>query len=296
MPDRPVILKLPFHKLSYGLMGFFFICLFPLWAAADQGSRHFKALKSRLIRSGFDESRIHTFYHHPSVRFDPASVAFFFVYKEARLNYEQFAEPDQIQKARRYMQKQSLHLSRAEEKFGVEREIITAIILVETRLGTYTGGSRVLNTLSTIAALADPLAREALWNEITKKRKVSRKGFEKRADRKAKWAFAELKAFLRYTAKEEITPAKVRGSLAGALGISQFMPSNILVYGRVGNDDGRVNLFEHADAIASIANYLRQYGWRPGISRDKAYKVVWKYNHSKYYVNIVLKVARMLKG
>ncbi len=282
--------------MYYGLLVFLLTLLVSIDVAADQGSRHFETLKLKLIKEGFDEGRINAAYNHQSVRFDPASIAFFFVYKEAHLNYDQFAAPRQIQKARQYIQAQAANLSKAEKEFGVEKEIITAIILVETRLGTYTGESRILKTLSTVAALADSVLRDKLWAEISKTKKISRKGFEKKADRKSKWAYAELKAFLRYTADEGMNPVEVRGSFAGAMGISQFLPSSVLMYGKDGNGDGRVNLFEHADAIASIANYLKQYGWRPGIDRDRAYKVVWRYNHSKYYVNIVLKVAKLLKG
>jgi len=291
-----VNIKTPCQKLYYGLLVFLLTLLVSIDVAADQGSRHFETLKLKLIKEGFDEGRINAAYNHQSVRFDPASIAFFFVYKEAHLNYDQFAAPRQIQKARQYIQAQAANLSKAEKEFGVEKEIITAIILVETRLGTYTGESRILKTLSTVAALADSVLRDKLWAEISKTKKISRKGFEKKADRKSKWAYAELKAFLRYTADEGMNPVEVRGSFAGAMGISQFLPSSVLMYGKDGNGDGRVNLFEHADAIASIANYLKQYGWRPGIDRDRAYKVVWRYNHSKYYVNIVLKVAKLLKG
>ena len=62
------------------------------------------------------------------------------------------------------------------------------------------------------------------------------------------------------------------------------------------NADGKIDLFVHADAISSIASYLKHYGWKLGISREKAYKVVYHYNHSKYYVNTILDVADRLKG
>ena len=91
-------------------------------------------------------------------------------------------------------------------------------------------------------------------------------------------------------------PLAATGSYAGAVGICQFMPSNILAYGQDGNGDGRIDLFDHADAIASIARYLKNYGWRPGIEKEAAYKAVWSYNRSSYYVNTVLKVAELLKG
>ena len=80
------------------------------------------------------------------------------------------------------------------------------------------------------------------------------------------------------------------------MGISQFMPSNILIFAEDGDNDGRIDLFTHADAIASVANYLKQNGWRRGIDRKKARKVVWTYNHSDYYVNIIFKISDKLKG
>lgn len=265
-----------------------------VWAQADAGG--FEKLKQRLVADGFDPLEIAPIYSQPEVCFEPRKVAPFFVYKEADLNYDQFAAPTYIKKAREYMDRQANHLLAAQKDYGVDPEVIAAIILVETRLGTYIGGSRILNTLSSLAALADSDKRNLLWAEISDTRKLSRKRFEKRALRKSKWAYEELKAFLRYSRREGFDPAEVRGSFAGALGIAQFMPTNILAYARDGNDDGRIDLFDHADAIVSIANYLKHYGWRPGIKRRQAYKVVWEYNHSRYYVDIVLKVAALLKG
>ena len=78
------------------------------------------------------------------------------------------------------------------------------------------------------------------------------------------------------------------------MGISQFMPSNILLFGQDGDQDGTVDLFVHADAIMSIAKYLKNYGWYPGIDREKAGKVVFHYNHSQYYVDAVLKIRDLL--
>ena len=57
-----------------------------------------------------------------------------------------------------------------------------------------------------------------------------------------------------------------------------------------------VDLLTHPDAMASIANYLKKHGWRPGISRKKAEKVIYHYNHSKYYVKAILKIADLLKS
>lgn len=265
-----------------------------VWAQAPDPE--FGSLQERLVRDGFDPRWISEVYRRPGVVFETGDVSRFFVYRESTLNYEQFASPASIAKARSYMQTHAADLSLAEKNFAVDKEIITAIILVETRLGTYLGKSSPLNILSTMAALADPGLRDRLWSGITDERRLTRENYLKKAAAKSRWAYGELKAFLTYAAREGLAPEAVVGSFAGAVGISQFMPSNILAHGEDGNGDGRVDLFEHADAIASIAGYLKHYGWKPGIERDDAYKVIFRYNRSKYYVNIILKIADLLKG
>ncbi|MCP4721788.1 MAG: transglycosylase SLT domain-containing protein, partial [Desulfobacteraceae bacterium] len=87
----------------------------------------------------------------------------------------------------------------------------------------------------------------------------------------------------------------IKGSYAGAMGIPQFMPSNALTLAKDGNNDGRVDLFNHADAISSVANYLKHHGWKPGIPRQRQHEVLFRYNHSNYYVDTLLKVSDKLK-
>ncbi len=135
-----------------------------------------------------------------------------------------------------------------------------------------------------------------LWNRVADTSDLTKEEFETKADKKSEWAYNELKAFLEYTDKEVTDPFEIQGSFAGAMGICQFMPSNILTLAKDGNNDGRINLFNHADAIMSIASYLKHYGWYPGIDRNGAYNVVYTYNHSSYYVNTILKIAELLEG
>jgi membrane-bound lytic murein transglycosylase B len=79
------------------------------------------------------------------------------------------------------------------------------------------------------------------------------------------------------------------------MGIPQFMPSNILTFAKDGNNDGRVDLFNHADSIMSVATYLKHYGWHNGLNKKETQKVIYQYNHSSQYVDAVLKVAELLK-
>jgi len=87
----------------------------------------------------------------------------------------------------------------------------------------------------------------------------------------------------------------MKGSYAGAIGIAQFMPTNAYKMAQDGNGDGRKNLYEHADAIASVAYYLKYHGWKPGISAKKQHRMILHYNNSDVYANTVLKIAKKLK-
>ncbi|MCP4350545.1 MAG: lytic murein transglycosylase [Desulfobacterales bacterium] len=265
----------------------------PAYTAAAKTS-YFTSLQRRLVKDGFDKKRTLKLYMSKNVYFETRGVSLYFVHKEGKLNYGQHTEKERIWEARKYMKAHRTELINAEKAFGVDRKIITGIILVETGFGTNIGKRFVFNTLSTMASLADARVRNMLWKKISGSTKLTRKEFEEKANSKSEWAYNELKAFLRYTASEKINPLKIKGSYAGAMGICQFMPSNILTLARDGNRDGRIDLFNHADAIMSIACYLNYYGWRPGIDSKKAYEVVYQYNHSKYYVNTILEIARLL--
>ena len=274
------------------------IFLFPISdiESAEIKGEFFGSLQARLIRDGFDQTMIRSVYKDPKVYLDKKIIKVYFTYREAKLNYDQFTTRRSITKARIYIREHMDAFQTAEKNFGVDREIITAIILVETQLGKVMGKKSILNTFSTLAALSDPSIRDTLWKDISRTRKLDQKKFEKWSARKSKWAYRELKAYLKYSAKEKIPPSEVNGSFAGAMGIAQFLPSSILAYAKDGNNDGRIDLFNHSDAIASIAGYLKNYGWHPGIDGKKAYKIVYRYNRSSYYVNTVLKIAELLRG
>jgi membrane-bound lytic murein transglycosylase B len=249
-------------------------------AAVEPNNEAFSSVKKRLITDGFDPTKINRLYSRPQVFFEADGVTILFTYKEAQVDYGQFANNWSIRKAKQYMQKYKDDLIRTEKAFGVDRKIITAIMLVETGLG----------------ALMDPVVRDRFWDLIPDSKKISRKKFEKKAAARSKWAYKELKAFLKYASREGFDPASIPGSFAGAVGVAQFMPTSILAYGKDGNNDGTVDMLNHVDSMASIANFLKSHGWRSGQSRKKAEKVIFHYNHSTYYVDTILKISRRLKS
>ena len=95
--------------------------------------------------------------------------------------------------------------------------------------------------------------------------------------------------------QQKVDPFSMNGSYAGALGFAQFIPSSVLKFGKDGDQDGQINLFQHGDAIESVANYLKQHGWKPDLTRKEAFRILLRYNNSKYYANTILKVADRLE-
>jgi membrane-bound lytic murein transglycosylase B len=267
-------------------------------SAADNETRNFfDPLIQRLIQDGFNADQIRRLYKRSDdVFFESRGVSLYFLHNEAKIDYNGMTKRSWIREARVYLKENADAFAAAQKKFGVDPNVITAILLVETKLGRYVGKRSILNTLSTMAVLTEPEQRDYLWEQLPEERRYSRDIYDRKADQKSNWAYRELKAFLTYTSLHRIDPVTVRGSYAGALGLAQFMPSNILAYGKDGNGDGRIDLFDHADAIFSIASYLKHYGWKPGIDDKKAYSVVYRYNHSKYYVNTILKIRNLLEG
>jgi len=274
----------------------FVLMLLPGFAAADiaESNWQFKPVQTKLIQDGFPAETIKAIYQDSRVKFERRGSGLFFVHSEAKLNYAQFTNKWSINQARKYMHKHRVQLEKTEQAYGVDKRVITAIILVETGLGTTLGQRSILNSLSSLSAFADPAVRNEFWENFKRKDEIKRQDYEKRAVRKSKWAYRELKAFLEYTQRENFDPVGIQGSYAGALGIAQFMPTTLMAYARDGNQDGSIDLFTHADAMASIASFLKRFGWKPGIDTEKAKKVIYRYNHSDYYVNTILKISELL--
>ncbi|MBW1740509.1 MAG: lytic murein transglycosylase [Deltaproteobacteria bacterium] len=272
------------------------VALIPLAHAEPSNSMDpFSNLQRRLIRDDFDRALIRSLYSRPEVGFDKEAVSAYFLHREATLNYDQFLTQSSIDQAAAYLIQHQKALKRAESVYGVDGEVITAIILVESRLGTLMGKRLVLNTLSTLAALSHAGTRERLWRALLKHKANGPKNqFDAWATQKSAWAYGELKAYLKYISTQGLNPFSMYGSYAGALGIAQFMPSSVLKFARDGNRDGQINLYHHEDAIESIANYLKRHGWHPGLKHHEAFLVLLSYNHSKYYADTIIKVAERL--
>jgi membrane-bound lytic murein transglycosylase B len=292
-------MKMPSPQTKLVIFFIFILFLFPIPPLSAQETKkgnEFDKLMAQLVQDGFEQDKIQHLFASEAVFFNPQGVSSFFIHSESSLNYDQFTSKKSISNALKYIETHKDTLEKAQTLYGVDKTIITAILLVETRLGTYLGKRTVINTLSTMASLTDETLRERIWNSIPDKKKPEKEVFLKKVEWRTKWGYEELKALIKYTEQQGFSPESIKGSYAGALGISQFMPTNALRLARDGNDDGKVDLFTHADAIFSVANYLKHHGWKPGIARQKQHEVLFRYNHSNYYVDTLLKVSDKLKG
>ena len=175
------------------------------------------------------------------------------------------------------------------------KEIIVSILLVETHLGDSVGGKRAFNTLASMALSKDletirPYLPQKLINPGNEDfaRAICRQ--------KADWAYTELKALILYAHRSGFDPLTLLSSIYGAIGLCQFLPSNILPYGVDADNDGRIDLFTKADALYSIGNYLRGHGWKCSMDKGSQREVILRYNKSSIYANTVLAVAQKLKN
>ncbi len=266
----------------------FFFALLVSAQAADLSS-----LKDRLVKAGFEEAYIEKLLSRPEARFLPQIMPKKLLHDEYKLNYQQFLAPERVARAQKFLKEHQKFLSALEERYGVPKEVLVAIFLVETDLGRYTGRYRTFNVLASLALSEDwPQVRSYLPADLDPQQEDRLRRF---MARRAKWAFRELCALLTYAQKNGFDPLAIKGSIFGAFGLPQFVPTSVLSYGVDWDGDGRVDLFDLEDALASMANYLSQRGWRGVLSYEAQIKVIKTYNNSQPYAETVLKLAAQLR-
>lgn len=143
-----------------------------------------------------------------------------------------------IENGRQALEAQREALEQIEAAYGVEKEVVTAIWGLESAYGTFRGSDSVLSSLATLAY----------------------------DGRRQTFFEAELLESLRILQSSDTTPAHLKGSWAGAMGHTQFMPSSFQQYAVDFTADGKRDIWgdDPRDALASTAAYLKQFGWTQG--------------------------------
>lgn len=196
--------------------------------------------------------------------------------------------------ARKFLTDHEAELTRVTERFGVEPEIAVAILLVETGLGTFLGKEGALKSLASMAACRDPEEMRPYLKDYAFN-KATLAWLQDVMPRRADWAYNELKALLVYGRGHEADILAMPGSIYGAVGLCQFMPSNIEPYGVDATGKGWADLFTVPDALHSLANYLKEHGWRKNLNAAEKHGIIMHYNHSARYANTIITVADYLK-
>lgn len=149
-----------------------------------------------------------------------------------------FITEDRISKGKEFLVEHKATFDRMEKQFGVPREVVAAIIGVETRYGKHKGNYRVIDALATLGFDYPP---------------------------RSKFFRSELEQFFLLSREQGFDPVELKGSYAGAMGYGQFIPSSYRNFAIDFDGDGISDILSNpVDAIGSVANYFVKHKWMPG--------------------------------
>lgn len=171
-----------------------------------------------------------------------------------------------VRRGKEFLETNRELLAAIHKKYGVEPEIIAAILRLESNFGNFLGRHSVLNALYT---------RYIMY------------------PRRREFVLREIKYFIRIARRNSWDIFEVKGSAWGAFGMAQFIPSSYWHYAVDGDANGKTDLFNLVDSAHSVANYLAVHGWSDNEEDKRA--AIWAYNRSDAYVRAILAYARALK-
>lgn len=186
----------------------------------------------------------------PSIELDERVIELDRKQPESRLSFDAYIRgvlsSKRIVEGRAFLKEYGADLKKISARYGVAPSVIVALWAVESSYGRSMGDYDVLGSLATLA-------------------------FE---GRRASFFRKELLEALKILDEESMDPAAMKGSWAGAMGQSQFMPSTYRRYAVDWDGDGRRDIWSSdTDALASIARYLSAEGWKSGLSWGREVRV-----------------------
>ncbi|WP_375175611.1 lytic transglycosylase domain-containing protein [Pseudooceanicola sp.] len=157
-----------------------------------------------------------------------------------------------------------------EKGYGVPAGILLAIHGMESGFGSFMGKYNVLSSNATVAFDC----------------------------RRSEFFSAHMLAALELVDRGWLSPNAI-GAAHGEIGHTQFLAGNALEYGQDGNGDGRIDLYDLSDAMASTAYYLRKKGWRPGKPYGEGtrnFRVLNEWNAATVYQQAIAIAAARIDG
>ncbi|MFC6788230.1 lytic murein transglycosylase [Methylobacterium komagatae] len=167
--------------------------------------------------------------------------------------------PGRIARGRARAQALAATLQAIEARYGVPESVVLAIWGVESDFGASAGTVPTIRALATLASAGH--RGDLFRNELLDALQILQRG--------------------------DITPSAMSGSWAGAMGQVQFLPSTYLGHAVDFDGDGRRDIWQDdADALASIASYLKDLGWRPGLSWGYEVRLPQDFDLSRYAADL----------
>jgi len=200
------------------------------WVGAFRASAAAAGIDEATLHAAFDEVQ----YLPRIVELDRSQPEF----TRAVWDYlDSAVSPQRIARGKEKLQEVRAQADAAAAQHGVPATVLVAIWGIESNYGSNYGDVRTIDALATL-------------------------GFD---GRREAWARGQLLAALKILQSGDIAGAQMIGSWAGAMGQTQFLPSNFLAYAVDADGDGRRDIWgSAADVMASTANFLARVGWRAG--------------------------------
>ncbi|MDR0549331.1 MAG: lytic murein transglycosylase [Deltaproteobacteria bacterium] len=207
--------------------------------------------------------------------------------------YPQFTKPSALAQIRNHYAQDQAIFDQMARLYGVPGALVASIMWIETGYGSFFGSNKAAASLASMAAAEDYslVAPYVADLEVDPDAKAF---LVENAKQRGEWALNELENLLVYAWVNNLDPLTFSGSIYGAIGYGQFMPSNVAKYSVDGDGDAKIDLFNKPDAIFSIGKFLRDHGWLTAKNEESRRQVIMRYNKSGTYVNTVLYVARFL--
>ena len=180
-------------------------------------------------------------------------------YEDTKTYISKRTSTKKLEKGLNFFSRNKELINTIEIKFDIEKELLLALMGIETNFGTYVGKMDILSSLATLS-------------------------FDKR---RSEFFTNELLILLKLIDTNQIDYSTLYGSWAGAFGYFQFMPSTIKNYAFDYNKDDYIDLKNSEDAYASAANYLTKIGWKK--NQPCFYKVELNENIPSKYLNVSAK-------
>ena len=214
------------------------------------------ALQNDISEKTFDMTMSNVKFLPDVIKYDRYQPEF---YEDTKTYISKRASSKKVSKGISFYKENSKLINTIEAQYNIEKELLLALMGIETNFGTYVGKMDILSSLATLS-------------------------FDKR---RSEFFSNELLTLLRLIETNQIDYKTLYGSWAGAFGYFQFMPSTMKNYAIDYDKNSYIDLKNNNDAYASAANYLSQIGWN-----DKLpcfYKINLLNDVPKKYLNVSAK-------